>query len=80
MIATEIVLAAIGGIVAVSAAFYDARKKSIPCDSCTHLICKCRGGKYVCNGHIFYTALNDEFYTPPKYCARYKKREASDES
>lgn len=78
MIATEIVLAVIGGVVAVSAALYDARKKSIPCNSCAHLICKFRGGKYVCNGNIFYTVLNDEFYTPPKYCAKYKKKETDD--
>ena len=75
MIATEIVLVAIGGIVAVCAALYKAHENSIPCNSCAHLVKKGGGyWKYVCDGHVTFQYSQDEFNQPPRFCAKYKPR------
>ena len=75
MIATEIVLVAIGGIVAVGAALYKAHERSIPCNSCKYLVK--RGGlwKYTCKRDTSAWSLSDSFDTPPKYCKYYKHTE-----
>lgn len=76
MIAIEIVLTVIGGLVAVGAALYKAHEKSIPCNTCAHLVKKGGGyWKHVCDGHVTFPYGQDEFDRPPKYCAKYNPME-----
>ena len=72
MIAIEIALTVLGGIVAVGAALYQTHKKSIPCDSCVFIIKK--GGilKYTCRRGD--RSFDDTFNNPPEYCKYYKPR------
>lgn len=74
MIFTEIVLTAIGGLVAVGAALYKAHERSIPCNSCAFLVKKGGGSwKYTCHRENGYS--DDNFDYPPKYCKYYKLKE-----
>ena len=75
MIVTEIVLAAIGGFVAVGAALYKAHERSIPCNSCALLVKKGGGPwKYTCHRGSSWN-FDDTFDHPPKYCKYYKPME-----
>lgn len=74
MIATEIVLVAIGGLVAVGAALYKAHKRSIPCNSCKNLVKRGGAWKYTCKRDTSILGP-DSFDTPPKYCKYYKPME-----
>ena len=79
MIATEIVLTAIGGLVAVGAALYKAHERSIPCNSCAFLVKKGGGyWKYTCNRGSLWS-FDDHFDSPPKYCKYYKSQEEENE-
>lgn len=75
MIATEIVLVAIGGLVAVGAALYKAHERSIPCNSCAFLVKKGGGyWKYTCHRGSAWS-FDDTFDHPPNYCKYYKPME-----
>lgn len=77
MILTEIVLTAIGGLVAVGAALYKAHERSIPCNSCAFLVKKGGGcWKYTCHRESEWS-FEDKFDYPPKYCKYYKQKEES---
>ena len=79
MIATEIVLAEIGGLVAVCAALYKAHERSIPCNSCAFLVKKGGGcWRYTCHRGSAWS-FDDAFDHPPKYCKYYQKRGQKDE-
>lgn len=73
MIAIEIALTVLGGIVAVGAALYQTHKKSIPCDSCAFLIKKGGFWKYTCKRADYF--FTDSFDKPPEYCKYYKPKE-----
>ena len=73
MVAIEIALTVLGGIVAVCAALYQTHKESIPCDSCEFLIKKGGFWKYSCNRGDW--SMPDEFDKPPEYCKYHKPRE-----
>ena len=75
MIFTEIVLTAIGGLVAVGVALYKAHERSLPCNSCVFLVKKGGGGwKYTCHREGEWYS-DDTFDYPPKYCKYYKLKE-----
>ena len=74
MIVTEIVLTAIGGLVAVGAALYKAMERRIPCNSCQYPFR--RGGTWrFCCLRPDHNYWPDSFDVPPTYCKSYKPRD-----
>ena len=67
MIATELVLAGVGAVVAICVAYY----KSIPCNHCKYLVMKGGGlWRYTCKKPNHY---EDHFDMAPRYCKYFEE-------